>query len=193
MAAPSQALPQNPDDFCKYRPLYRAILAANWEQALIFFNHDASSIQSPLTNDLETALHVGAKAGNASFMEKLVSLLSDHELGPRDVYGLTPLHIAARHGNIEVAHILVGRNSNLLYLQDNNGSFAIHYAVTNNLPKSKEAFVYFLGVTRDDEYGHPNPYAGPSGVSILVNLILYKFYGTYTVHTRPPPTISYPS
>ncbi|XP_019172757.1 PREDICTED: uncharacterized protein LOC109168169 [Ipomoea nil] len=175
MAASSQALPQKPDGFSKYRPLYRAILAANWDEAQIFFNQNPAAIQSPLTNNLDTSLHVGAKAGNASFMEKLVSLLLDHELGPRDAYGYTPLHIAARHGNIEVADILVRRNSNLLYLHNRRGLFPIHCAVRNHR-KSKEAFLYFLGVTRDDEYGQPNPYAGPTGVSILVNLIVCKFY-----------------
>ncbi|XP_019169919.1 PREDICTED: uncharacterized protein LOC109165556 [Ipomoea nil] len=175
-AASSQALPQTPDDFSKYLPLYKAILAANWEEAQIFFNQDPAAIQSPLDNTLKTALHVGAKAGNASFMEKLVALLlEDEELGPRDASRHTPLHIAARHGNIEVADILVRRNSNLLYLHNNNGLFPIHFAAMNNR-KSKEVFLYFLGVTRDDEYGQPNPYAGPTGVSLLVELIANKFY-----------------
>ncbi|XP_019172760.1 PREDICTED: uncharacterized protein LOC109168172 [Ipomoea nil] len=174
MAASSQTLPPKPD-FSKYLPLYRTILAANWEEALIFFNQDAATIRSPLNNYLETALHIAAKAGNALFMEKLVALLLDHELSPRDDYGSTPLHIAARLGNIEVAHILVRRNSNLLYLHNNYGLFPIHYAVRNHR-KSKDAILYFLGVTRDDEYGQPNPYAGPTGVSLLVALIEYKFY-----------------
>ncbi|XP_019172866.1 PREDICTED: uncharacterized protein LOC109168306 [Ipomoea nil] len=168
-------------DFSKYLPLYRAILAVNWEEALIFFNQHPSAIQSPLTNHLETALHVAARAGNnTSFMENLVAfLLEDNEqveaLSPRDASGHTPLHYAASHGNIEVAHILVRRNSNLLYLHNNDGFFPIHYAAMN-YRKSKDAFLYFLRLTRDDEYGHPNPYAVPTGVQILVNLIGNKLY-----------------
>ncbi|XP_019169932.1 PREDICTED: uncharacterized protein LOC109165561 [Ipomoea nil] len=166
-------------DYSKYRPLYRAILAANWDEAQIFFNLDPAAIQSPLNGYLDTALHVGAKAGNASFMENLVALLLEDEeveaIGPRDNDGNTPLHLAAMNGNIEVAHILVRRNSNLLYLHNNYGVFPIQSAAMNNR-KSKDAFLYFLRLTRDDEYGHPNPYAGPTGVKILVNLIEYKFY-----------------
>nr|GME05799.1 ankyrin repeat-containing protein NPR4-like [Ipomoea batatas] len=108
-------------------------------------------------------------------MEKLAALFMDLELGPRDASGYTPLHIAARNVNIEVAKILVRRNYNLLYLHSDIGVFPIHCAIRDH-PKSKEAFLYFLGHTRDDEYGQPNPYAGPTGVSILVNLIMTKFY-----------------
>nr|GMD20696.1 ankyrin repeat-containing protein At5g02620-like [Ipomoea batatas] len=187
MASSSQALPQNPDDvavdYIEYWALYRAILAANWEETQIFFNQNPAAIRSPINNYLETALHVAAKAGNASFMEKLVALLlGDNEveaLGPRDAFGNTPLHFAARHGNIEVAHILVRRNSNLLYLPNNDGWFPIHFAAAN-CSISKDPFLYFLSLTRDDEYGQPNPYAGPTGATILVTLILTKVYGTYS-------------
>nr|GLL45503.1 uncharacterized protein LOC109168306 [Ipomoea trifida] len=184
-AASSQvALPQQPAvDYSKYRPLYRAILAANWEDALIFFNQNPTAIQSPLNSFLDTALHVAAKVGNASFMVKLVALIlsGDNEevveaLSPRNDIGNTPLHFAALHGNIEVADILVRRNSNLLYLHNNYGWFPIHCAAINNR-KSKDAFLYFLSHTRDDEYGQPNPYAGPTGATILINLIHHKFYG----------------
>ncbi|XP_019169894.1 PREDICTED: uncharacterized protein LOC109165539 [Ipomoea nil] len=175
MASSSQALPHQNPDFSSYRPLYRSMLAKDWEEALRFFNQYPLAIRTPLNQYLETALHVAAKAGNAFFMEKLVALLWDHELGPRDVHGLTPLHIAARQGNIEVARILVRRNSNLLYLYDNKGFFPIHYAVTSSRG-SKDVFLYFFGVTRDDAYPLPNPYAGPTGVSIVVYLIGQKFY-----------------
>ncbi|XP_019169957.1 PREDICTED: uncharacterized protein LOC109165576 [Ipomoea nil] len=171
-------------DFSKYRPLNRAILAANWEEALIFFNQHPAAIKSPLNTDLETALHVAAKVSNASFMENLVALLLEDDepveaLCQGDVNGCTALHYAASHGNIEVADILVRRNSNLLYLHNNYGSFPIHYADMNNR-KSKDVYLYFLGVTRDDEYGQPNPYAGPTGLSLLVDIIIVKFYGTYS-------------
>nr|GLL46217.1 uncharacterized protein LOC109168169 [Ipomoea trifida] len=183
MASSSRSVPQNPDDvevdFSKYRSLYRAILAGNWDEAQIVFNQEVATIQSPLVNSKETALHVAAKAGNVSFMENLVALLFQDEgvnaLAPRDAFGSTPLHIAARYGNIEVAKILVLKSSTLLYLPQNDGLFPIHSAASN-LSKSKEAFLYFLSVTQDDEHGQPNPYAGPSGVSILVTLIEYKFY-----------------
>ncbi|XP_031115590.1 ankyrin repeat-containing protein ITN1-like isoform X4 [Ipomoea triloba] len=194
-----EALPQQAPvavDYSKYRPLYRAILAANWEDALIFFNQDPAAIQSPLNCGLGTALHVAAKVGNASFMEKLVALLLLGDineevveaLSPRNRIGNTPLHIAAWHGNIEVADILVRRNSNLLYLHNNYDWFPIHSAAMNSR-KSKDAFLYFLSHTRDDEYGQPNPYAGPTGVSILVNLIHHKFYDLALLLARRYPDL----
>ncbi|XP_019172860.1 PREDICTED: ankyrin repeat-containing protein NPR4-like [Ipomoea nil] len=83
--------------------------------------------------------------------------------------------MAARHGNIEVAGILLARNPNLHYLPNNNGWFPIHYAATNHR-KSKDVFLYFYRLTRDGQHGQPNPYQGPTGVSLLAELIEYKFY-----------------
>ncbi|XP_019172852.1 PREDICTED: uncharacterized protein LOC109168289 [Ipomoea nil] len=63
-ASSQVALPQQPPvavDYSKYRPLNRAILAANWEEAQIFFNQHPAAIQSPLNSHLETALHIAAK------------------------------------------------------------------------------------------------------------------------------------
>ncbi|XP_019169883.1 PREDICTED: uncharacterized protein LOC109165530 [Ipomoea nil] len=110
-------------------------------------------------------------------MEKLVAMLGDDEplIGLKDVSGKTPLHVAASQGNVEVADILVRRNSNLLYLHNNHGLFPIHYAARNRR-KSKDAFLYFFSLTKADENGHPNPYAGSTGAAILANLIELKFY-----------------
>nr|GMC90570.1 ankyrin repeat-containing protein At5g02620-like [Ipomoea batatas] len=176
MAAPSPALPCERPYFSRSLPLYRAIVAANWEEAEIFFNQNPSAIQSPLNYNLDTSLHVAAKAGNASFAEKLVAVMPDEGLRRKDVCGQTPLHVAAWHGNVEVAEILVRRDYNLLYVHTQDGLFPIHFAARNHR-KSKEAFLYFFRLTKDDEYGQPNPYeCGPIGVSILVNLIGSKFY-----------------
>ncbi|XP_031128590.1 ankyrin repeat-containing protein NPR4-like [Ipomoea triloba] len=102
--------------------------------------------------------------------------MPDEGLRRKDVSGQTPLHVAAWHGNVEVAEILVRRDYNLLYVHTQDGLFPIHFAARNHR-KSKDAFLYFFRLTKDDEYGQPNPYeCSPIGVSILVNLIGSKFY-----------------
>ncbi|XP_031094320.1 ankyrin repeat-containing protein NPR4-like [Ipomoea triloba] len=81
-AASSQvALPQQPAvDYSKYRPLYRAILAANWEDAEIFFNQNPAAIRSPLNEAyLETALHVGAKVDLALLLVERYPDLGRHK------------------------------------------------------------------------------------------------------------------
>nr|GMD92768.1 ankyrin repeat-containing protein NPR4-like isoform X3 [Ipomoea batatas] len=168
----------NVKDFGIYLALYRASVQGNWDKANRFFRTHKDSIQAPLNHHLETVLHVVARAGTASFAEKLVKELPDDALDLRtEDYngGLTPLHLAALYGNVGVAEILVGRKHTLLYHADNDGFYPIHYAACNSR-NAKDVFRYFFGVTKADEDGQPNPYQGPAGAAILVNLIRSKFY-----------------
>nr|GMD92766.1 ankyrin repeat-containing protein NPR4-like isoform X3 [Ipomoea batatas] len=171
-------LNRNVKDFGIYLALYRASVQGNWDKANRFFRTHKDSIQAPLNHHLETVLHVVARAGTASFAEKLVKELPDDALDLRtEDYngGLTPLHLAALYGNVGVAEILVGRKHTLLYHADNDGFYPIHYAACNSR-NAKDVFRYFFGVTKADEDGQPNPYQGPAGAAILVNLIRSKFY-----------------
>ncbi|XP_031123768.1 ankyrin repeat-containing protein ITN1-like isoform X2 [Ipomoea triloba] len=162
----------------KYLGLYRAIVQESWdnEDQKLFNQHD---IVVPLNNNLDTALHVVARRHvSLSFAEKLVAKLpadNDEALLLKNRKGLAPLHLAARYGNLEVAKILVQKNSKLLYDRCKKDLFPIHYAAQNTL-NSVEVYRYFLGVTKDNEDGEVNPYEGPSGATILVNLIKSKFY-----------------
>nr|GMC73580.1 ankyrin repeat-containing protein NPR4-like isoform X3 [Ipomoea batatas] len=155
--------------------LYRAAAEGNWEEAEKFLSqHSHDAIHAPLNYRSETALHLAAKAGAASMAKKLVEMLSaDNILRLRTHKGLTALHVAAKFGNTEVAEILVGYNHNLLYQSCDKGLFPIHYAACNTR-NSKDVFLYFSAQTKDD--AQPNPYAGQSGATILVNLITSKFY-----------------
>ncbi|XP_019172711.1 PREDICTED: uncharacterized protein LOC109168118 isoform X1 [Ipomoea nil] len=168
----------------KYLGLYRATVQGNWDEAQKLFNqHDNNNnniVVVPLNNNLDTALHVAARRhASLTFAEKLVEKLpadDDKEaLLLRNRKGLAPLHLAARYGSLEVAEVLVRRNSSLLYNTSKEGLFPIHYAARNTLNKV-EVYRYFLEVTKDNEDGEANPYEGPSGATILVNLIKSKFY-----------------
>nr|GMC75616.1 ankyrin repeat-containing protein NPR4-like isoform X3 [Ipomoea batatas] len=162
----------------KYLGLYRAIVQESWddEAQKLFNQHD---IVVPLNNNLDTALHVVARRHvSLSFAEKLVAKLpadNDEALFLKNRKGLAPLHLAARYGNLEVAKILVQKNSKLLYNTSAADLLPIHYAARNTL-NSVDVYRYFFSVTKDNEDGEANPYEGPSGATILVNLIKSKFY-----------------
>ncbi|XP_031091022.1 ankyrin repeat-containing protein ITN1-like isoform X1 [Ipomoea triloba] len=162
----------------KYLTLHRATVHGKWEEAKKFLEDNNHAIQAPIGIHKNTALHDAAKAGNKDFMEKAVAMMGDNNevmgvVKNRD--GLTALHIAARFGNKEVGEILVGKNRNLLYERCNRGLLPIHYAACNTR-RSLEVFNYFWGVTKRDEDPEVDPYAGPTGATILVNLIKSKFY-----------------
>nr|GMD92763.1 ankyrin repeat-containing protein NPR4-like [Ipomoea batatas] len=166
------------DSFSNYMTLHRATVHGKWEEAKTFLEYNNLAIQAPISFRKNTTLHDAAKAGNKDFMDKVVAMMGDNNevvgvVKNRD--GLTALHIAARFGNKEAGEILVGKNRNLLYERCKRGLLPIHYAACNTLRKP-EVFSYFLSVTKNDEDPEVDPYAGPTGATILVNLIKSKFY-----------------
>nr|GMC97408.1 ankyrin repeat-containing protein NPR4-like isoform X3 [Ipomoea batatas]GMD91540.1 ankyrin repeat-containing protein NPR4-like isoform X3 [Ipomoea batatas] len=166
------------DSFSNYMTLHRATVHGKWEEAKTFLEYNNLAIQAPISFRKNTTLHDAAKAGHKDFMEKAVEMMGDNNevvgvVKNRD--GLTALHIAARFGNKEAGEILVGKNRNLLYEKCKRGLLPIHYAACNTLRKP-EVFSYFLSVTKNDEDPEVDPYAGPTGATILVNLIKSKFY-----------------
>ncbi|XP_019169851.1 PREDICTED: uncharacterized protein LOC109165504 [Ipomoea nil] len=171
------------EDFSKCLTLYQATVHGKWGEAQKFLedNNNRAILIAPINSQKNTALHDAAKTGNKVFVEKLVAMMAamgddNKELGVvKNRDGMTALHLAARFGNREVAEILVGKNPNLLYQRCNSGLLPIHYAACNTR-RSLEVFRYFWGVTKDDEDTEVNPYAGPTGATILVNLIKSKFY-----------------
>nr|GMD92765.1 ankyrin repeat-containing protein NPR4-like isoform X3 [Ipomoea batatas] len=162
-----------------YLTLHRATVHGKWEEAQKFLEDNNHAIQAPIGIHKNTALHDAAKAGHKDFMEKAVEMMGDNNTNSKEVGvvknrdGLTALHIAAQFGNKEVGEILVGKNPNLLYQRCNRGLLPIHYAAFNTR-RSPEVFRYFRGVTKEDP--KVDPYAGPTGATILVNLIKSKFY-----------------
>ncbi|XP_019172732.1 PREDICTED: uncharacterized protein LOC109168132 isoform X2 [Ipomoea nil] len=173
------------EDFSKYLTLHRATVHGKWGEAQKFLednNNNRAILLAPINFQKNTVLHDAAKTGNNKvFVEKLVAMMAamgddNKELGVvKNRDGMTALHLAARFGNKEVAEILVGKNPNLLYQRCNRGLLPIHYAACNTR-SCQEVFRYFWGVTKDDEDPQVNPYAGPTGATILVNLIKSKFY-----------------
>ncbi|XP_019172751.1 PREDICTED: ankyrin repeat-containing protein NPR4-like isoform X3 [Ipomoea nil] len=173
------SLAGNVKDFGIYMELYRASVQGNWKAANRFFRTHKEAIKAPLNHNSETVLHVVARSGTASFAEKLVNskMFPDEALHLRAKdYDLTPLHLAAQYGNVGVAEILVRKKHTLLYDMDADGLYPIHYAACNT-GNAKDVFRFFFGVTKANEDRQPNPYEGPAGAAILVNLIRSKFYG----------------
>ncbi|XP_019172749.1 PREDICTED: uncharacterized protein LOC109168146 isoform X2 [Ipomoea nil] len=172
------SLAGNVKDFGIYMELYRASVQGNWKAANRFFRTHKEAIKAPLNHNSETVLHVVARSGTASFAEKLVNskMFPDEALHLRAKdYDLTPLHLAAQYGNVGVAEILVRKKHTLLYDMDADGLYPIHYAACNT-GNAKDVFRFFFGVTKANEDRQPNPYEGPAGAAILVNLIRSKFY-----------------
>nr|GMD88406.1 ankyrin repeat-containing protein NPR4-like isoform X3 [Ipomoea batatas] len=160
----------NGDDFSIYLPLYRASVQGDWGKAKTFLEQHNEAIQARLNCESETALHVAAKAGDASFAARLVAELPpDAALDLKTNDGLTPLHLAALYANIDVAQILLLRNPTLTTRTTYQGLLPIHYAASNTR-NNNQVYLYFFRLQTPLTPDLHLP-------TLLVYLIRSKFYG----------------
>ncbi|KAH0758669.1 hypothetical protein KY290_022162 [Solanum tuberosum] len=94
----------------------------------------------------------------------------DDTLAIQDKFGETPLHYAARFGNLDAAKILVTRKSNLPHIVSNNGMYPIHVAAEYGY-KNVDLVHYFFSVTK-----YSAPYTDRSGAMLLHRLICSGLY-----------------
>ncbi|XP_059281213.1 uncharacterized protein LOC132034893 [Lycium ferocissimum] len=162
-------------DYTYYLPLYRASLCGDWEKAKSFLEKDKDGNRAPITSLLQTALHIaiGLKNDDAKyFIENLVKSMTDDDALAilQDSSGETPLHYAARFGNLDAAKILVQGNPNLPHVASNKGLYPIHLAAEYGY-NSVDLVHYFFSVTKDSA-----PYTGRTGVRLLYRLICADLY-----------------
>ncbi|XP_055836216.1 uncharacterized protein LOC129904665 [Solanum dulcamara] len=162
-------------DYKYYLPLYKASLCGDWENAKEFLKKDNEANRAHITSLLQTTLHIvigSKKDDNAKFfIENLVNSITDDDaLAIKDSFGETPLHYAARFGNLDAAKILVTRNSNLPNIVSNNGLYPIHLAAEYGY-KSMDLVHYFFSVTKCSA-----PYSGRNGARLLHLLICLDLF-----------------
>ncbi|KAK4352462.1 hypothetical protein RND71_027980 [Anisodus tanguticus] len=176
------------EDYKYYLPLYKASLCGDWEKAKTFLKKDNEASRAYITSLLQTALHIaiGSKNDNTKFfIENLVATMTDDALAIKDSFGETPLHYAARFGNLDAAKILVTRNSNLPHVaNDINGLYPIHLAIEYGY-KSVDLVHYFFSVTKN-----PAPYTGRIGARLLYRLICSDLYDFATQLVRKFPDLA---
>lgn len=166
---PPQSQEAVEEDYNLYLPLYRASLSGNWKEAEPFFSRENmyKSSTAALNSVLQTALHVAIGAENANakhFVGQLVDSMPGL-LDMKDHHGDTPLHYAARFGNLHAAKILFARNEESPFLVSNNGLYPIHEAA-DYAYISPDVYNFLLGVTTVRD-----PFNGSSGIRLLRRLL----------------------
>ncbi|XP_076916743.1 uncharacterized protein LOC143576566 [Bidens hawaiensis] len=85
-----------------------------------------------MNSDGTTLLHIAVETGRNYFIENLLWYITDLDLTViKDTNGRTVLHIAASVGNKKAAELLVGKNSNLLFIKDNEDHTPLNKAYEN--------------------------------------------------------------
>ncbi|KAE9444824.1 hypothetical protein C3L33_23278, partial [Rhododendron williamsianum] len=146
-----------------YLPLYKAAIEGNWADADKFLGKKPDAVRALITFDLETALIVAVKVVKRNaFVKKLVEMMSLEDLAIGDCNGRTALHRAAGAGNIEVAELLVKKNSGLLNLKTTENNMPLYYAAA----RGNKEMIRWLMDKMETEQLEDEP--GPTDIALEV-------------------------
>ncbi|KAK1423049.1 hypothetical protein QVD17_18343 [Tagetes erecta] len=147
------------DKSSKRQLLYHAIECGKLEEVEKILNKKEVEITDNISINGNTALHIAVAYNFNSdrILKSMLKLLpNDIPLKVvRNVDGSTPLHLAASYGNTNAAKILIDKNRDLLFENDNEGCTPLD--ITLSEPKNKEMCLLLMkhhDHTTFDAYEH---------------------------------------
>ncbi|CAL4896673.1 unnamed protein product [Urochloa decumbens] len=155
--------------------LYRAATRGDVATLKRLLEADPSILDSK-TPQLNTALHLAALHGHADFAREVLNVTAEELLAATNADGDTPLHLAARYGELGVAELLVGRARTWpedlrspLMMTNTAGDTPLHEAVRNH-----RSSVAVLLLDADPDRGHDLNGMGesPLGMAAREGLLL---------------------
>ncbi|KAH6799979.1 hypothetical protein C2S52_000443 [Perilla frutescens var. hirtella] len=172
---PAPPPPHEEKDRHEYLALYVAAVSGEWDAAKAILEQHPNAVKARLDFTSQTVLHVAVSSGagkSTSFVAKLVDFISDNSsLAITDGVGYNPLHLAALTGNLPAAKLLVHRLPDLLYVRSHNDKFPVQLAAE---VAHRQTLEFLISKTRDDR--HTNPFAGETGLLLLVFMIDADFF-----------------
>ncbi|XP_031737879.1 uncharacterized protein LOC116402549 [Cucumis sativus] len=96
--------------------LCEAAMKGDWKAAeKLVQEHENISLLDVISKDRkETALHIATRFNNTAFVKKLMPQLTENDLEAKNIYGNTPLCIAAMTGAADIAKLMVDRHEELV-------------------------------------------------------------------------------
>ncbi|KAJ9550973.1 hypothetical protein OSB04_015018 [Centaurea solstitialis] len=176
---PGSARSAEKDDARK--KLCRATMQGCWKDAKSILEGE----REPLNSEKNTVLHLAVGIGDHGFIKELVQFVvkkeasqnsSESALTIKNSNGSTALHVAAIVGNRDAAELLVGKNNNLLVIEDNEHRRPLFKAYSN---MQFDTFIYLWEAAKDDKKSKDAISDDPvqMGVKLLVNANSAKKYG----------------
>lgn len=156
-----------------YLPLYIASISGDWVKASGFIEKEPECVRAHITLSSKTMLNIAIRSSRRNgFVRKLLEKMSPEEvIGLVDCSGFTALHVAADHGNIDGAKMLVRKNSELPNVQDKKGFTPLNLAAARG---SREMVLFLMEKTK------PNVILMDGvGEELLRDLIISELYGKH--------------
>lgn len=148
--------------------MHQAALKGDWEGAKQMEMMHPGALTTVISERSETALHIATRVKRASFVEKLVERLDEHELASKNKYGNTALCIAAASGAVAIAKLLVIKYKALPLIRGSGNATPVLIAARY---KHKDMVSYLLSQT--PVYG----LAREEQMELLLGAISADYYG----------------
>jgi ankyrin repeat protein len=142
------------------------------------------NIDVNLDGPIGMLIHVAAYKGNLKMLQMLVEDFNAHVFAT-DRLGRTPLHIAARGGNIDCVNYLLDRGLCCSDV-DNIGNKAIHYACSSASAEVIRRVLELDPLVVDNDTWTPLHWACRSGGYEVIHLLLSHGFHKSLVHTEHP-------
>ncbi|KAJ0764257.1 putative ankyrin repeat-containing domain, PGG domain, ankyrin repeat-containing domain superfamily [Helianthus annuus] len=137
-------------------PLYEASVTGNWESAKFILDKRPDLVRYGL-GGIGTALHVAATAKESKqtlhFVKNLVNMMTSDELQLQNRSSNTAFWIACAHGKINMAKIMMEKNSSVLHIRGNRGSFPLSIGVTTGTRDLVKWLYNNFGKMNGDHWG----------------------------------------
>ncbi|KAM0009981.1 putative ankyrin repeat-containing domain, PGG domain, ankyrin repeat-containing domain superfamily [Helianthus debilis subsp. tardiflorus] len=137
-------------------PLYEASVTGNWESAKFILDKRPDLVRYGLGN-LGTALHVAATAKESKqtlhFVQNLVNMMTRDELQLQNRNSNTAFWIACGYGKINMAKIIMEKNSRVLHIRGNLGYFPLTTGVASGTRDLVKWLYNNFGKMNGDHWG----------------------------------------
>ncbi|XP_031286066.1 ankyrin repeat-containing protein At5g02620-like isoform X2 [Pistacia vera] len=172
----STALPDQQRENCKkYLPLYKAILNGKLESVKKFCHDNENALETRITVNLDTALHVAVGTGKTNDIVKHL-LTKVTQLSQKNTEGNTVLSVAAIVGNKEAAQMIMkeDKRRELFTAPNKSGRIPLIEAARHG---QKEMVTYLMQFSsRYLTYATSTRFRDDSDVSLVNLLIIAGFY-----------------
>nr|XP_023881971.1 ankyrin repeat-containing protein At5g02620-like [Quercus suber]XP_023881972.1 ankyrin repeat-containing protein At5g02620-like [Quercus suber] len=148
-------------------PLYEAAIKGDWKAAKDVINKDRDVVRAGITRKRETALHIAAAAKRTAFVKELVKHMNEEDLALKNKDENTAICFAAASGIVEIAKVMVKKNTNLTLIRGNQGKTPLYMAA---LFGHRDMVSYLYDVTDFESLTHEER------ISLLLGTISADLY-----------------